>query len=156
MTLEQELQNEQVSHLDLSGFSQVVTGTTVRETIAKMRAERHNVCLVTADEKLIGIFTDRDVLRKVAAHPEVLDDAIDAVMTKNPITIKPDASAATALRMMDDNHFRNVPAVEANGNIVGSMTHLAIVNYLATRYPIEVQNQPPRPDMFPRKAEGGD
>lgn len=156
MTLEQELQNEQVSHLDLSGFSQVVTGTTTRETIAKMRAERHNVCLVTADEKLIGIFTDRDVLRKVAANPEMLDKAIDAVMTKNPITIQPDASAATALRMMDDNHFRNVPAVETNGHIVGSMTHLAIVNYLATRYPIEVQNQPPRPDMFPRKAEGGD
>ena len=156
MTLEQELQNEQVSHLDLSGFSQVVTGTTVRETIAKMRAERHNVCLITADEKLIGIFTDRDVLRKVAAHPEVLDDEIDSIMTQNPITINPDASAATALRMMDDNHFRNVPAVDAKGNIVGSMTHLAIVNYLATRYPIEVQNQPPRPDQFPRQAEGGD
>jgi predicted transcriptional regulator len=156
MTLEQELQVEQVSHLDLSGFSQVVSGTTIRETVARMRAERHNVCLVTAENKLIGIFTDRDVLRKVAASPEILDDPIDSVMTQNPITIKPDASAATALRMMDDNHFRNVPAVDAEGTIVGSMTHLAIVNYLATRYPIEVQNQPPRPDQFPSKAEGGD
>ena len=156
MTLEQELQAENVSHLDLSGFSQVASGTTIRETIARMRAGRHNVCLVTAEDKLVGIFTDRDVLRKVVANPEVLDNPIDSVMTRNPITIKPDASAATALRLMDDNHFRNVPAVDADGTVVGSMSHLAIVNYLATRYPIEVQNQPPRPDQFPRKAEGGD
>jgi len=156
MTLEQELQAENVSHLDLSGFSQVASGTTIREAIARMRAGRHNVCLVTAEDKLIGIFTDRDVLRKVVASPEVLDNPIDSVMTQNPITIKPDASAARALRLMDDNHFRNVPAVDDDGTVVGSMSHLAIVNYLATRYPIEVQNQPPRPDQFPRKAEGGD
>jgi CBS domain-containing protein len=156
MTLEQELQAENVSHLDLSGFSQVASGTTIRETIARMRASRHNVCLVTAEDKLIGIFTDRDVLRKVVASPEVLDNPIDSVMTQNPMTIKPDASAAMALRLMDDNHFRNVPAVDDDGTVVGSMSHLAIVNYLATRYPIEVQNQPPRPDQFPRKAEGGD
>jgi hypothetical protein len=35
------------------------------------------------------------------------------------------------------------------------MTHQSIIHYLASRYPVEVQNQPPRPDQFPRKAEGG-
>lgn len=155
MTLEQELQNEQVSHLNLTGFSRVATGTTVYETISRMRAERHNVCLITAENKLIGIFTDRDVLRKVAANPETLNQPIDSVMTHTPITILPDSSAAIALRLMDQNHFRNLPAVDEEGNIVGNMTHLAIVNYLATRYPVEVLNQPPRPDHFPRRAEGG-
>ncbi|MCB8945865.1 MAG: CBS domain-containing protein [Ardenticatenaceae bacterium] len=155
MTLEQELQAEQVSHLDLSGFSQVASGTLVREAVATMRAERHNVCLIVADNQLIGIFTDRDVLRKVAADPETLNQSIDTVMTAEPITIQPDSSAATALRLMDDNHFRNLPAVDETGKIVGNMTHQAIVNYLATRYPVEVLNQPPRPDQFPSKAEGG-
>jgi hypothetical protein len=56
---------------------------------------------------------------------------------------------------MDANHFRNLPAVDADGTIVGNMTHQSIINYLAARYPIEVLNQPPRPDQFPSKAEGG-
>ena len=155
MTLEQELQAEQVSHLDLSGFSYVTSGTTVREAVAKMQADKRNVCLITADNKLIGIFTDRDVLRKVAPNPETLSQPIDTVMTADPITIQPDSSAATALRLMDDNHFRNLPAVNESGDIVGNMTHLAIVNYLATRYPVEVLNQPPRPDHFPHSQEGG-
>ena len=155
MTLEQELQAEQVSHLDLRGFSCVSSGTTVRETVDKMRADQHNVCLVTADDKLVGIFTDRDVLQKVAPNRELLDQPIDNVMTANPITIRPDSSAATALRLMDDHKFRNLPAVDADGHIVGSMTHQSIINYLATRYPVEVQNHPPRPDQFPSKAEGG-
>jgi CBS domain-containing protein len=76
-------------------------------------------------------------------------------MTAKPITIQPDSSAATALSMMDDNHFRNLPAVDTAGQIVGSMTHHSIINYLATRYPVEILNQPPRPDQFPKKAEGG-
>ena len=33
---------------------------------------------------------------------------------------------------------------------------IAVINYLAARYPIEVLNRPPRPDQFPRKQEGGD
>ena len=73
----------------------------------------------------------------------------------DPITIAPTASAAHALGLMDDNHFRNLPAVDAKGTIVGNMTHQAIISYLASRYPVEVLNQPPRPDQFPSKAEGG-
>jgi CBS domain-containing protein len=153
--MEQELQTEQVSHLDLTGFSYVASGTSVRATVTKMRQEKRNVCLITDNNKLIGIFTDRDVLRKVAADSETLDGPVDAVMTADPITIPPTSSAAHALGLMDANHFRNLPAVDADGTIVGNMTHQSIINYLAARYPIEVLNQPPRPDQFPSKAEGG-
>ena len=155
MSLESELREEKVSHLDLSGFSQVPSGTTVRDALATLRAERHNVCLVTQDGQLKGIFTDRDVLRKVVGAPSTLDNPIDDVMTANPITISPDSSAFEALRIMDENHFRNLPAVDAQGRIVGDMTHQAIINYLAARYPTEVLNRPPQSDRFPRKPEGG-
>lgn len=163
MSLESELRQEQVTHLDLSGFSSVASGTSVRDALALLRAERHNVCLITdgspdgspAETQLKGIFTDRDVLRKVVGSPETLDAAIDTVMTENPITIQPNSSAADALKLMDKHHFRNLPAVDADGTIIGDMTHQAVVAYLADRYPVEVLNLPPQPDRFPRKAEGG-
>lgn len=155
MSLESELREEKVSHLDLSGFSQAPSGTTVREALAKLRAERHNICLVTEAGQLKGIFTERDVLRRVVGVAGNLDGPIDDVMTPNPITIHPNTSALEALHLMDAHHFRNLPAVDEQGQIIGNMTHQAVITYLAARYPVEVLNRPLRADRFPRKAEGG-
>jgi CBS domain-containing protein len=155
MNLKEELQAEKVSHMALTGFSQVASGTTVRETLAVMREQGHNVCLTLAEGELKGIFTDRDVLRKVAAHPENWDKAIDLFMTPDPVTVAPDYPAASALWLMDKNHFRNLPVVDEDGRITGILTHLAVINYLAAHYPIEILNLPPRPDQFPERPEGG-
>lgn len=155
MSLESELRRERVSHLRLSGFTAVPAGTSVRDALGRMRSESNTVCLITAERSLTGIFTERDVLRRVADAPGVLDGPIDAVMTADPISVGPEASAAVALGLMDKHHIRNLPVVDASGQIVGSMTHMAVIDWLASRYPVEVLNRPPEPERFPRKAEGG-
>ena len=155
MSLKQELMNERVAHLDLSKFCQVPGGTAVRAALAEMRQSKTNVCLVTEANNLVGILTERDVLTKVATAPENLNVAVDEIMTANPITVTPDISAAEALWLMDDKKFRNLPVVDETGKIMGSMTHQAVISFLAARYPVEVLNRPPRPDQFPRKQEGG-
>ncbi len=119
------------------------------------RAERNSVCLVTANDRLAGIFTERDILRKVVDTPSRLDAPVDEIMTSEPITVGPEASTATALQLMNDHHIRNLPVVSGNGTIIGNMTHQSIINYLAARYPIEVLNLPPDLERFPRKPEGG-
>jgi CBS domain-containing protein len=156
MSLKEELDAQQVRHLDLKGYCLVASGTTVRKTLDAMRAERGRTALITDGDKLIGIFTERDVLRRVAGNPETLDGPVDAVMTPRPITVLPDTSAADALWLMDDHHFRNLPVIDRQGHILGDMTYASIIQYLAARYPIEVLNRPPRPEQFPSKAEGGD
>jgi len=155
MSLESELQTEQVSHLNLSGFCQVTSDTSVREVLARMRDEQHDVCLVVDDEELVGIFTDRDVLRRVVDAPETWSQPVKSFMTPNPVTIRPESSAAEALWLMDHKHFRNLPVMADDGHLVGNMTHHAVIEYLATRYPVEVLNRPPRPGHFPRNVDGG-
>lgn len=155
MSLKQELMSERVAHLDLSRFCQIASGTAVRQALLAMRQNKTNVCLVTSNSKLIGIFTERDVLTKVATAPESLDKPVDTIMTANPITVTPETAAAEALWLMDDKKFRNLPVIDGNGKILGNMTHQAVIGFLATRYPVEVLNRPPRPDQFPRKQEGG-
>lgn len=156
MSLEQELRTEQVSHLDLSGFCQVASGTAVRDVLRQMRDHKVNVCLIMDGNSLIGIFTDRDALNKVASHPETGEQPIETVMTTNPIVANPKMSATEALWLMDENGFRNLPVVGDDGRVLGTMTHQAVINYLAARYPIEVLNRPSNPDQFARRREGGD
>lgn len=156
MSLKEELQTEQVGHLDMSRHCLVDSGTAVRDVLTQMRESSGHVCLITKNDKLVGIFTERDAIRQVVLAPEMLDLPIDEVMTSDPITITPDRSAAEALWLMDARNFRDLPVVDENGRILGNMTHYTIIEYLAGRYPEDVLNRPPRPGQYPRKAEGGD
>ncbi len=155
MSLEQELESEQVTHLDLSGFSRIAGGATVKEALGRMQKDGRNICLITEQDRLVGILTDRDVLTKIVTRPDKLSGPVNELMTPNPITVKPNTSAKEALWLMQEKHIRNLPVVKDDGTIVGGMTYESIISYLAARYPIEVLNRPPRPDQFPRKQEGG-
>jgi len=155
MSAELELLAEKVAHLDLTSYVQVEAGTSVRDAINQMRNAGHNCALIVADGKLTGIFTDRDVLRKVVDHPEVWRRPVDEVMTRDPRTVDDQQPAADALKMMDDLNFRNIPVVAANGALRGNLTHFSLIHYLADLYPEEVYNLPPEPDQFGDTREGG-
>ncbi len=78
--------------------------------------------LICDGERLLGIFTERDLLRRVVAQG--LDPAhvpVEKVMTVNPVTIAPDAPIREAIRVMDEGSFRCLPVVE-NGRVVGVLT----------------------------------
>ncbi len=155
MSLKEELEAEQVAHLDLSGYCETVTGTAVRDALNLMRQNHSHVCLVLAGDQLVGVFTERDIVRKVALHPDLLDKPVDDVMSVNPVIITCQSSAAEALWLMHDEQVRNLPVIAEDGSIAGDMTYRSIIQYLAARYPIEVINRPPQPAQFPRKVEGG-
>src|SRR5262245_54726741 len=73
MSVQRDLEVERVGHLDLLPFLAVPIGTRVSEVLARMREERQNCALITdGDGRLVGIFTERDVLHKVATKPESL------------------------------------------------------------------------------------
>ncbi len=87
--------------------------TTVREAAKLMAARRVGAVLVVEDERLLGIFTERDVVFRVVARG--LDSAstrIGDVMTANPKTIAPDKSFGVAMVLMHENGFRHLPVVE--------------------------------------------
>jgi CBS domain-containing protein len=154
MSLEYDLRQEQVIHLDLTEFTEVQIGTSVKSTIEKMRQEGHNCAFITDSGKLVGVFTDRDVLRRVVAAPETWNHPIEDVMTPRPLTVKSTDPADAALNLMNEKHFRNVPVIDETGAIVGNLTHYAIIKYLADHFQESVYNLPPEPDRITRKRDG--
>jgi CBS domain-containing protein len=155
MRLESELQQEQVFHLDLTAFTQVARGTSVSETIQQMRQDGHNCAFVTDQGALIGIFTDRDILRKIADDPQTWAQPIENFMTPSPIAVNRHQPANAALALMNEKRFRNIPVLDDEGTIVGNLTHYAIIKYLADRFPESVYNLPPDPERVARNRDGG-
>lgn len=156
MSLREDLRTENITQFDLSHYTSVPAGTSVRDTLARLREEQNNVCLITEGNKLVGIFTSRDVVRRVMSNPSTVEGAIDAVMTANPYSIEDSASAGDVLWMMNDKGIRDLPVVTANGKVVGNASHRTVLDYLAARHNTVIVNMPPRPGQVPTQPEGGD
>jgi CBS domain-containing protein len=154
MSLEQDLQAEIVGHLDLSLYLTVEDGTQVKDVLQRMREQRRNCVLVTNGGRLAGIFTERDVLRKVVNHPETWDGPVVMVMTAMPHTVRSDDLVAQAIDLMNSGHFRNMPVVDSEGKVTGNLTQYAIIQFLCDHFPQEVYNLPPDPDQTANARDG--
>ncbi len=93
--------------------------TTVSEAARVMKQKHMGAIMVVEQDKLIGIFTERDALFRVLAEDRDLHATrVSDVMTRNPQSIHPDKQFADALKLMHSGRFRHVPVVE-NGRAVG-------------------------------------
>jgi CBS domain-containing protein len=96
---------------------------TVRTASRLMAEQRIGALLVVENDRIAGIFTERDALNKVLAGNLDPDTTpLAAVMVANPQTIRDDRPLAHALHMMADGGFRHVPVVSADGRPLGMVS----------------------------------
>ncbi len=100
----------------------VSAATSVLEAAQLMKKHAVGAVLVVEDDRLVGIFTERDALfRVVADGRNVQQTQLSEVMTRSPQTLQPEKSFADALHIMHAGGFRHVPVVE-NGRPVGMIS----------------------------------
>ena len=101
----------------------LVQGTmTVRAAAELMKQNRYGAVLITEDDRLLGIFTERDaVFRVLAVGGDPDRTPLADVMTRSPKTIAPDKTFGHAMLLMHENGFRHVPVID-NGKLVGMVS----------------------------------
>lgn len=102
---------------------------SVRDAAIGMAAHHASAVLVCRDDTLVGIFTERDLVTRVAALGRDLDTPLVEVMTANPDLIDAGTPLAAALQQMSDQGYRHLPVIEA-GRVLGLLTshHLAMAD----------------------------
>jgi CBS domain-containing protein len=94
----------------------VSSSMPVSEVVRRMKDEANGCALVVDDGKLSGIFTEHDVLCKLAASQnQTLQSPISELMTLHPDVLKETDSVAAALNKMAVGRYRNVPVQRADG-----------------------------------------
>jgi CBS domain-containing protein len=88
---------------------------TIAEAAAKMVQGRFGSVLVTQRTMLLGIFTERDVMRAAAEASDLQADTLSKWMTPDPITRPPETAAEEAAELMLSNGFRHLPVVDDSG-----------------------------------------
>ncbi len=102
--------------------------TSVAEAATSMGERRVGSALVMEEDRLAGIFTERDIVRALGAHHDAAGHPVSEWMTPDPMTVPPATGAAEALRTMLERGFRHLPIAEG-GRVLGivSMRDLTAV-----------------------------
>ncbi|UCH09690.1 MAG: CBS domain-containing protein [Fidelibacterota bacterium] len=148
--------DDPISSLDLQPLCVVEPQTTMQEAIASLDRNNVGCLLVREGDRLVGIFTERDIIRRVAGkgldHEKI---TVGEHMTPDPDTLQMDDPIAFALNRMVEHGYRHVPIVDDQKRPLGFVSIRDIVNHLATYYKKEIMNLPPRPVRKGDHREGG-
>jgi CBS domain-containing protein len=101
----------------------------VDEAIRRMHDKAIDCVLVTEQGRLVGIFTDRDAVLKVAGRPRGPRPISDA-MTHDPVVLRHDETIAVAINKMAVGGFRHIPIVE-DGRPTGIVSARDVFRHLA-------------------------
>lgn len=112
--------------LKSKGDARVITvapGTSVAEAAQILAERRIGGLVVSADGRSVtGIVSERDIVRSLALRGAIcLEEKVDQMMTRNPVSCSKSESADSVLEQMTNGRFRHMPVVEGD-ELVGIVT----------------------------------
>jgi CBS domain-containing protein len=154
MELARNLRAECVSRLLPSRPLLMERTCPVTAGVGLMRKHRVGCLLICDGRKLVGIFTERDLLHRVIAPGRCWQAPLADVMTPDPVCVQRKDPIRLAIRRMEQGGYRHLPVVDETGRPIGILSVRRIVHYLVEHFPTTVYNLPPDPRAFPQEPEG--
>jgi len=94
-------------------------GTTLAEAASAMRERKVGSIVVVDGSEVVGILTERDLVRATGSGAHPTDERVDGWMTSTPVTMQPTDDITHALDQMFERSFRHIPVVDEGGALVG-------------------------------------
>ena len=105
---------------------------TLAEAARKMWKQQTGSLLVIDGDDLVGILTERDILKAVATGSRLEETRISEVMSKDVVTVGPQTSLREAAQRLRQQRFGALPVVE-NGKLVGIITRSDLLDAILTQ-----------------------
>ena len=106
---------------------------SVRDAVRLLQAEPGGGLVVVHGGRIVGIFTERDVLKKIAGHAGRMDEPVSRHMTPDPVVLRVDDSMAVALNKMGVGGFRHIPVTD-DGTLVALVTARDLMSWVMGRF----------------------
>ena len=127
-TFRGQLLGEHLDELGIATPETIEATADVNDAIRRMHDKGIDCVLVTEGDRLVGIFTDRDAVLKVAGL-ERQARPIATLMTRDPVVLRHDETIAVAINKMAVGGFRHIPIVEG-GRPTGVVTARDVFRHL--------------------------
>jgi CBS domain-containing protein len=100
---------------------------TLGEVAERMTAVNVGAVIVKDYGRMIGILTERDLLKAMAARVHTSEARVRQWMTEDPLTASADADTEEAAQIMLEHGFRHLPVVDEGGNVTGIVSLRRVV-----------------------------
>lgn len=154
MGLRASLWKDDLTHLKLKPALAVSSMTPLEMAIETMQEAASGCLLIVDDEQLQGIFTERDLVKRVLTKQVNLGEPIGRYMSPHPTTVRLEDTIGWAIRTMHRGHYRHLPVVDKAGRAVKLLSVKNIIHYLVEHVPSAVYNLPPEPGKVHGAREG--
>jgi CBS domain-containing protein len=129
--LEETLAEQTVGDMQIRPYAEVPPETTVYHALQALAGLKIASLLVVEKGRLLGLFTERDALERVATRfAEVRDRPVCEVMTTNPIVLYETDPAGAALSAIAVAGYRHVPVLDVHGKVVGVLSPRRVFAFL--------------------------
>jgi CBS domain-containing protein len=145
---------DKVSLLQTDDYVCIEPTAPLTAAIEAMKKDEGGCAIVCENERVVGIFTERDLLTKIIGADVDLQSPVSQWMSPVVTTLTREATIGDAVSMMNEKSFRNIPLVK-EGKLVGSISVFDVISYLAESYPKATMNLPPVPDQIMTHEDGG-
>ena len=152
--LESAFLEYQIRHLEPHTPQWIAADATVAEAVQRMVECKIGCVLVGGTDALEGIFTERDLLRRVVGEGrDPAATTVRDVMTPKPDSLTADHRVAYALKKMVLRAYRHIPVLDKDGKAVGIVSARDVSRFIASLFPESTLNLPPgdelkNPDML--------
>lgn len=123
-----------------AGVFSVAPDTTVAAAVELINSRRVGAVLVMSGAELAGIFTERDVLRRVVGERRNPDTTrIGDVMTRELVVMRPTATVQDAMSVVAERRCRHLPIVE-EGRVLGVVSAGDLNHWLIRNREVDIQH----------------
>lgn len=128
--IERNLLKQSLDAIATKDYVVISPDTTVRNTIDLMNKGGFHCAMVVENESIVGIFTERDILHKLAQqYNDKADSPVSDFMTKNPVTLRNRDPIVYGLNRMMVGEYRHIP-IEKDGQLSGMVSVRDVLRYM--------------------------
>ena len=108
--------------------------TPMKEVFQLMKREKSDYILVVHDDWIVGILTEKDILRIGSKEEDFTEQPVKKYMSKNPETLEGESPVAAAIYLMLQGGYRHMPLVDGSGKPFAVFTSHDLIESLVAYY----------------------
>ncbi len=149
------LKDKKISEVVNPRLIQALPSITVKGAVDLMRENKSAYIVVADGKRVVGMFTESDVIGKILGKDVDWNRPVRDFMTPTPLVLRPDDTVGRAVSLMADNDVYTIPLVSEAQELTGVLSVRTLIRFLAEFYPGDVYNLPPNPHQIAPTQEGG-
>lgn len=155
-TVEALVKEKKISDIVNPKIVQAGPDITLKQALQIMQENKSGYIVVAKNKKLVGVFTETDVMQKVLCEKVDWNKPVTEYMQITPsLSLNINGSVGEAVDLMGAKQIYHIPLINDKKELINVLSVRTLIRFLSEFYPTEIYNLPPDPAQVMKTAEGG-